>query len=140
MMDKRSLTVYTNVLKTGPDRPVRPSTGHHSGPVRPFGPQRGWAGIEPDEPTIRPPNRTNRPVPFEPSGSNFFFPPSIRAAAPIVAGHWSVVPLAAAPTRWKALPQNAAKPRRRPLNPPSPAVVPIIADSVWNIEKFWGYF
>ena len=33
--------VAGNVLKTGPDRPVRPSTGHHSGPVRPFGPQRG---------------------------------------------------------------------------------------------------
>ena len=60
----------------------------------------------------------------------FFFPPSIRAAVPIVAGHWSVVPLAAAPTRWKALPQNAAKPRRQPLNLPSPAVVPIVADSV----------
>ncbi|RVW76625.1 hypothetical protein CK203_049676 [Vitis vinifera] len=30
-----------NVLKTGPDRPVRPvqpSTGHHSGSVRSFGP------------------------------------------------------------------------------------------------------
>ena len=117
-----------NVLKTG-RRPV----------IIPVRSQRGWARIEPAEPEIGPPNRTNRPTQFF-FLFFFFFPPSIRAAVPMFAGHWSVVPLAAAPARWKALPQNAAKPRRRPLNPSSLMAVPIVANNVWNIEIFWRYF
>ena len=94
------------VLKTGPDQPVRLPDGHDSSPVRQIGPKSDRTGIGPDEPVVRQANRTNQPVPSEPSGSTFFFffPPSICAAVPIVAGHWSVIPLAAAPTRWKALP------------------------------------
>ena len=37
----RDSCVFTNVLKTGPDRPVgpvQPSAGHHSGPIRSFRP------------------------------------------------------------------------------------------------------
>ena len=38
LVDLYQASIKTNVLKTGQDRPVRPSIGHHFGPVRPFGP------------------------------------------------------------------------------------------------------
>ena len=50
----------TNVLKTGPDRPVQPvqpSTGHISGPVLSIKPLNYWTGYEPPEPTVEPVNR-----------------------------------------------------------------------------------
>ena len=45
--------VFINVLKTGPDRPVRLSIGHHSGPIRSFGPDWDWTGVEPLEPAVQ---------------------------------------------------------------------------------------
>ncbi|GFP87889.1 hypothetical protein PHJA_000932600 [Phtheirospermum japonicum] len=42
--------VITIVLKTGPARPVRPGTGHHTGPVfmcKPLGSKIGQTGQEP---------------------------------------------------------------------------------------------
>ena len=68
-------TVLTNVLKSGPDRPVgpvQPSTGHHSGPIRSFGPDWDRTGVEPFEPAVQPVNRTNRPVPKKPTDSKDF--------------------------------------------------------------------
>ena len=55
-------TLLTNVLKTGPDRPVRPvrpPAGHRTGPVRSFGPDGDRTGVEPVEPAVQP---VNRPV------------------------------------------------------------------------------
>ena len=60
-----SPNVWTNVLKTGLDRPVwpiRPLVGHRSGPVRSFGPDGDRTGVGPVEPTVQPVNRTNRPI------------------------------------------------------------------------------
>ncbi|RVW56172.1 Retrovirus-related Pol polyprotein from transposon TNT 1-94 [Vitis vinifera] len=57
--------VAANVLKTGPDRPVRPvepPTGQLFGSVRLKEPFYGRTGIEPFKPPVGPPNRTNRPV------------------------------------------------------------------------------
>ena len=133
--------------RTGPAGPTGPTvdrspfrSGPAIWPVKRLSRNRtGWTGdrtSEPDEPA-----GSLRTVQLNLFSFCFcFFPPSIRVAVPMFAGHWSVVPLAAAPARWKALPRNTAKPHRRPLNPPSPAVVPIVAGSVWNIEKFWRYF
>ena len=64
------LNLSTNVLKTGPDRPVRPvepSTGDLSGSVQPNEPFYGQTGIKPVKPPVEPPNRSNRPVFYEPA-------------------------------------------------------------------------
>ena len=63
----------TNVLKTGPDRPVEPSTGDLSGSVQPNEPFYGQTGIKLVKPPVEPPNRSNRPVFYEPA-KLFFFP------------------------------------------------------------------
>ena len=63
-------------LKTESDRPVRPSAGHDSGPIRSIGPENGQSEIKPVKPVVQPENRMNglfRTVRF-----NFFiyiFPP-----------------------------------------------------------------
>ena len=60
--------MISNVLKTGPDRPVRsvkPSTGHKTGPVQ----SKNRFCIELPEPAVGPVNRMNRPVLSEPAGS-----------------------------------------------------------------------
>ena len=66
--------VAANVLKTGPDRPVRPvepPTGQLSGSVRLKEPFCGRTGIKPFKPPVEPPNRTNRPVFHEPAKPSF---------------------------------------------------------------------
>ena len=63
-----------NVLKTGPDRPVRPvepPTGQLFGSIRLKEPFCGRTGIEPFKPPVGPPNRTNRPVFHEPAKPSF---------------------------------------------------------------------
>ena len=57
MPGNESRGVKTNVLKTGPDRPVQPSTGHISGPVHSIKPFNYWTGYEPPEPAVEPVNR-----------------------------------------------------------------------------------
>ena len=49
------------VLKTGPDRPVRPLTAHGSGPIRPIRSEWYWTGVGPLEPEVQPVNQTNQP-------------------------------------------------------------------------------
>ena len=69
-----SVDKSTNVLKTGPDRPVRPvepPTGQLFGSVRLKEPFYGRTGIEPFKPPVGPPNRTNRPVFHEPAKPSF---------------------------------------------------------------------
>ena len=69
-----SVDKSTNVLKTGPDRPVgpvQPPTGQLSGSVRLNEPFYGWTGIEPFKPPVEPPNRINRPVFHEPAKPYF---------------------------------------------------------------------
>ena len=53
--------VKSNVLKTGPDRPVQPVqplTGRISGPMHPIKPFSYWTGYEPPDPAVEPVNRT----------------------------------------------------------------------------------
>ena len=52
--------VKSNVLKTGPDRPVQPVqplTGRISGPMHPIKPFSYWTGYEPPDPVVEPVNR-----------------------------------------------------------------------------------
>ena len=66
--------VFTNVLKTGPDRlvrPIEPPTGQLSGSVRLNEPFSDRTGIEPFKPPVGPSNRTNRPVFHEPAKPYF---------------------------------------------------------------------
>ena len=64
--------VLINVLKTGPDRPVRPvqpSTVKSSDPVHSIRPFGNWTGHEPLKPSVRPVTRLNRTVLHEPNSS-----------------------------------------------------------------------
>ena len=61
---------FINVLKTGPDRPVQPSTGLQSGPIHPIRPFRHWTNHKPPKPAVGLMNRWNRTVLNEPNGSN----------------------------------------------------------------------
>ena len=56
------ISYIINVLKIGPDRPVRPPTGHRSSPVQSFGPDWDRTRVGSLEPAVQPVNRTNRPV------------------------------------------------------------------------------
>ena len=67
-------TTKGNVLKTEPDRPVRPvepPTGHLSGSIRLNELFCDRTGIEPFKPPVGPLNRTNRPVFHEPAKPYF---------------------------------------------------------------------
>ena len=86
------------VLKTGPDRPVT---------VLIWSDELDQKVIESESDRV---NRTNQPVPSELLGS-FFFPPGIRATVPLL-------PATGVLSCWQHPSQNAAKPRRRPLNTP----------------------
>ena len=71
-----TIWVIPNVLKTEPDRPVRPvepSTSELSSSVQLNEPFYGQTGIELFKPPVEPPNWTNCPVFYEPA-KLFFFP------------------------------------------------------------------
>ena len=54
--------IKSNVLKTGPDRPVQPVqplTGHVSDPVHSIESLGYWTGHEPPEPAVGPMTRSN---------------------------------------------------------------------------------
>ena len=44
--------VMLTVLKTGPDRPVQPSTGHISGPIYSIKPFEHWINHKPPKPMV----------------------------------------------------------------------------------------
>ena len=72
--------IPTNVLKTGPDwsiRPVEPSTGDLSGSVQPNEPFYGQTDIELVKPLVELPNRSNRPVFYEPAKLFFSYSTNI---------------------------------------------------------------
>ena len=59
------MTHFTNVLKTGPNRAVRPvglSTGDLFSSVPSFGPTINWTGVEPLEPIVEPSNCLDRAI------------------------------------------------------------------------------
>ena len=65
--------ILSNVLKTGPDRPVvpvQPSTGHNSGPVSPIEPLNDQTGHESPKPAVGPMTRWNWTVLIEPNSSS----------------------------------------------------------------------
>ena len=114
-------------LKTESDRPVRPSAGHDSGPIRSIGPENGQSEIKPVKPVVQPENRMNglfRTVRF-----NFFiyiFPPLSSfpscetptppcKAAPLEP---SLSPLRKSPA--SRTPTTLAKPARDPAGTPPP--------------------
>ena len=103
------------VLKTGPDRPVT---------VLIWSDELDRKVIESESDRV---NRTNQPVPSELLGS-FFFPPGIRATVPLL-------PATGVLSCWQHPSQNAAKPRRRPLNTPPPCRAPLQNSSTTPLPK-----